>query len=110
MAGLSTRTRPSIPFGEALADRSLPAFLHPGACPDARLEPFYLTNHLGNPYETTVAVAHLIFGDVMGQRPELRILLAHGAGAAAALVGRWERGYSTDRPGVNELTLTPEKP
>jgi aminocarboxymuconate-semialdehyde decarboxylase len=91
----------------ALEEREFPVFIHPGACQDPRLEPFYLTNTLGNPYETTVAAAHLVFGDVIGRHPALIPILAHGGGATAALVGRWQRGADTGRPGIGKLSLTP---
>lgn len=94
---------------EMLAGRGLPAFIHPGECPDDRLGVSYLGNLVGNPYETAVAAAHLVFGDVVGRHPGLHILLAHGGGATASLVGRWERGLATDRPGVGPLSLTPSE-
>jgi len=97
------------PLWEVLASRELPAFIHPGHCPDSRLDSFYLSNLVGNPHETTVAAAHLVFGDVLGRHPELRVLLAHGGGSVAALVGRWQRGYDTDRPGIPRLTLPPRE-
>lgn len=92
---------------EVAADRDLVVFVHPGHCHDPRLEPFYLTNLLGNPYETTVAAAHLVFAGVFERFPRLRVVLAHGGGAVAALAGRWQRGYDTDRPGVAKLELSP---
>ena len=36
-------------------------FVHPGSCCDGRLAVHYLENLLGNPYETTLAIAHLVF-------------------------------------------------
>jgi aminocarboxymuconate-semialdehyde decarboxylase len=95
------------PLWDLLSDRGLPLFVHPGHCPDPRLEPFYLTNLLGNPYETTVAAAHLVLGGVLERFPTLRVVLAHGGGAVAALAGRWQRGADTDRPGLHRLELAP---
>jgi aminocarboxymuconate-semialdehyde decarboxylase len=109
LGGLLYSDRALDPLWEALTARALAAFIHPGACPDNRLEQFYLTNLVGNPYETTVAAAHLVFGDVLGRHPDLRILLAHGGGAAAALAGRWQQGHDTSRPGIGTVTLTPRE-
>lgn len=109
LGGLAYSDDAFRPLWEVLVARGLPAFIHPGHCPDSRLASFYLTNLVGNPHETTVAAAHLIFGDVLGRHPDLRVLLAHGGGSVAALVGRWQRGFDTDRAGVPSLTLPPRE-
>lgn len=76
-------------------------FIHPGACCDGRLKAFYLDNLVGNPYETSVAAAHLVFGGVCERFPNLRFCLAHGGGATPMLAGRLQHGYSTGRPGID---------
>ena len=86
---------------QTLSEQALTVFLHPGSSPDARLAEFYLSNLLGNPVETTIAVAHLVFANVMKRFPKLNIVLAHGGGCIAALAGRWQRGLDSRRPGVN---------
>jgi aminocarboxymuconate-semialdehyde decarboxylase len=85
------------------------AFLlvHPGECDDARLEPFYLSNLLGNPFETTVAIAHLVFGGVIARYPHITFCFAHGGGAAAMLAGRFEQGFRSDRPGIDTALPSP---
>jgi aminocarboxymuconate-semialdehyde decarboxylase len=92
-----------------LSERKLPLFIHPGSTPDKRLDPFYLTNLLGNPVETTIAASHLVFAGVMQRYPGLNIILAHGGGCVAALCGRWQRGAATKRPGISKLSLEPLK-
>jgi aminocarboxymuconate-semialdehyde decarboxylase len=92
---------------QALDERGAAILLHPGEPPDPRLEPMYLSNLLGNPFETTLAAAQLIFGDVPARFPRMRVVLAHGGGAVAALAGRWQRGVDTDRPGLRSLTEGP---
>ena len=82
-------------------------FVHPGACCDGRLKAFYLENLLGNPYETAVAAAHLVFGGVLDRYPRIRFCLAHGGGASAALAGRWQRGFETVRPGIDPRVSAP---
>lgn len=81
--------------------------LHPGTSPDGRLDAFYLSNLLGNPVETAVATAELVFGDVLARHPALRVLLVHCGGAVPAVVGRWQRGVDTARPGLAPLTEPP---
>jgi aminocarboxymuconate-semialdehyde decarboxylase len=90
-----------------LSHRELPVLLHPSEAQDPRLRPFYLTNLLGNPFETTLAAAQLVFGDVPGRYPSLKFILSHGGGAVCALAGRWQRGYDVQRPGVGRPSMSP---
>ena len=92
---------------QTLSDAKLPLFIHPGSSPDTRLDPFYLSNLLGNPVETTIAAANLIFAGVMHRFPGLKVILAHGGGCVAALCGRWQQGAATNRPGIPKLDLQP---
>jgi len=72
----------------------LPIFLHPvSVIGHARLTPHYLTNLLGNPFETAIAAAHLIFGGVLDRFPRLTVCLPHAGGAFPWLVGRLNRGW-----------------
>lgn len=95
------------PLWRTLDGASAFVLLHPGENDDARLEPFYLSNLLGNPYETTVAIAHLVFGGVIERFPRITFCFAHGGGAAAMLAGRFEHGFRTDRPGVDIALPSP---
>jgi aminocarboxymuconate-semialdehyde decarboxylase len=96
------------PLWQVLSEKKLPLFIHPGSTPDKRLDPFYLTNLLGNPVETTIAASNLIFAGVMHRFPGLNVILAHGGGCVAALCGRWQRGAVTNRPGIAKLMLEPK--
>lgn len=85
---------------ESLDERSAFVFVHPAEPEDKRLEHWYLTNLLGNAYEIGLAAAQLSFGGVLSDFPSIRFCLAHGGGVTAAVSGRWQRGYETQRPGV----------
>jgi aminocarboxymuconate-semialdehyde decarboxylase len=87
---------------------SLEAFtlIHPSHSHDERLHSYYLSNLLGNPYETGLAAAELVFADVPGRYPGIRFCLCHGGGVTAALAGRWQRGIDTARPGIEPLSLS----
>lgn len=84
-------------------------FFHPGECCDGRLKSFYLSNLLGNPYESTVALAHLIFGGVLERYQRFTPCFAHGGGLLPMVAGRFERGFATARPGVDTSRLPPSK-
>jgi aminocarboxymuconate-semialdehyde decarboxylase len=77
---------------------NLPLFLHPnGAVGGPRFNPFYLANILGNPFDTTIAACHLIYGGVMDKCPKLEINLPHAGGAVPMLIGRMDHGYAVRR-------------
>lgn len=83
-----------FPVYEALEGLGLPVFLHPVfVIGEERLKKFYLTNLLGNPFESAIAAAHLIFGGVLDRFPRLDIVLPHAGGAFPWLAGRLNRGW-----------------
>lgn len=54
---------------------------------------YYLTNLIGNPLDTTVMVADLMFSGALEELPDLRICLAHGGGFLPYQVGRLVHGH-----------------
>jgi aminocarboxymuconate-semialdehyde decarboxylase len=97
------------PLWRALNDAKAFVFFHPGECADGRLTAFYLSNLLGNPYETAVAIGHLTFGGVFERHPDIRFCFAHGGGITPMLAGRFERGFATARPGIDTKAASPRK-
>jgi aminocarboxymuconate-semialdehyde decarboxylase len=73
---------------------NLPVFLHPLKTLDRsdRMKPYYLGNLIGNPLDTAIASAHLIFGGVLDRFPNLEICLPHAGGVVPMLIGRWDHG------------------
>jgi aminocarboxymuconate-semialdehyde decarboxylase len=96
------------PIWRALNDAAAFVFFHPGECADGRLIAFYLSNLLGNPYETAVAIGHLAFGGVFERFDRIRFCFAHGGGALPMLAGRFERGFETARPGIDTKLQSPK--
>ncbi|MGC2518748.1 MAG: amidohydrolase family protein [Burkholderiales bacterium] len=83
-----------LPVYERIEASGLPLFLHPvEVIGHQRLGPHYLTNLLGNPFESAIAAAHLIFGGVLDRFPDLIVCLPHAGGAFPWLVGRLNRGW-----------------
>ena len=69
-------------------------FAHPNTIgAGGRLDCYYLTNLIGNPLETTIMVANLMFSGALDQLPRLKMLLAHGGGFAPYQVGRFVHGH-----------------
>ncbi|OZI67276.1 amidohydrolase family protein [Bordetella genomosp. 11] len=58
------------------------------------LESFYLTNLIGNPLDTTVMIANLMFSGRLDELPDLKIVLAHGGGFVPYQIGRLVHGHA----------------
>jgi aminocarboxymuconate-semialdehyde decarboxylase len=90
------------PIYEVLEKERLPIFIHPHHVAGLdRLLDFYLSNLIGNPLDTTIAAANLIFSGVIEKYPGLKIILAHAGGQFPYLIGRIEHGYRV-RPECQE--------
>jgi len=71
----------------------LPIFLHPVNPVGAdRMRKYHLRNLIGNPTDTAIAAASLIFGGVLDRFPRLDVVLPHAGGTLPALIGRWDHG------------------
>jgi aminocarboxymuconate-semialdehyde decarboxylase len=58
-----------------------------------RLGSYYLNNLIGNPLDTTIAAACLVFSGVLERHPSLKICLAHGGGFVPYQAGRFVHGW-----------------
>jgi aminocarboxymuconate-semialdehyde decarboxylase len=77
-------------------------FMHPDGFTEAgRFKDHYFANVIGNPLDSTVAVHHLIFGGVLQDHPNLKIVVAHGGGFLPAYSGRIDHAASA-RPDTCE--------
>ncbi len=97
-----------FPVYERIEALGLPLFLHPVFVIGAeRLATYYLTNLLGNPFESAIAAAHLIFGGVLDRFPKLDVVLPHAGGAFPWLVGRLNRGWQkrADLKGIQHAPI-----
>lgn len=78
-----------------VADRlGLFVLVHPHKVVAAeRLKSYYLTNLVGNPLETTIAAASLVFGGVLERFPNIRFCFSHGGGFVPYQAGRFRHGW-----------------
>lgn len=73
------------------------------------LEEYYLTNLLGNPWDSTVMIANVLLSGLLEEVPDLKLCVAHGGGFAPYQVGRLDHGHRV-RPETKERTrVTPSK-
>jgi aminocarboxymuconate-semialdehyde decarboxylase len=86
------------PFWAEAERLDVPVFIHPQGAPalSSRLQGNgVLTNVIGNPLDTTIALSHLIFEGTLDRFPGLKICAAHGGGYLPAYADRSDHGCLT---------------
>jgi aminocarboxymuconate-semialdehyde decarboxylase len=82
------------PLWAAAAELDAFLFIHPNNIAGAdRLKSYYLANLIGNPLDTTIAAASMVFGGVFDRHPKLKVALAHGGGFTPYQAPRWTHGW-----------------
>jgi aminocarboxymuconate-semialdehyde decarboxylase len=72
-----------------------------------RLSSYYLANLIGNPLDTTIAAACLVFSGVLERYPTLKICLAHGGGFVPYQAGRFLHGWQVRTEPKQKLPKPP---
>lgn len=86
------------PFWAKAEELGVLVFLHPQGVPDLdhRLQGNgLLTNVIGNPLETTIALSHMIFEGTLDRFPGLKLCAAHGGGYLPSYGARSDHGCLT---------------
>ncbi|MGH7865804.1 MAG: amidohydrolase family protein [Candidatus Binataceae bacterium] len=97
------------PFWSKAEELGAVVFIHPMGCSlGARLTPYYFTNVIGNPTETTLALAHLVFAGVLDRFPRLKICAAHGGGYFPFYIARFDHGWRV-RPEAHTCKVAPSE-
>jgi aminocarboxymuconate-semialdehyde decarboxylase len=85
-------------------------FIHPNQVVGAeRMNDYNLANLIGNPTDTSLSVAKLIFGGVLERFPRLKLLLAHAGGFLPYTWGRLERGYQIQDSSRSNIRQPPSE-
>ncbi len=94
-------------FFARAAELGVLIFMHPlGWSPADRLTHHYFNNVIGNPLESTVAVAHLIFDGVVARHPKLKFVVAHGGAYIAHYWARMDHAWHA-RPDTRTVIKRP---
>ena len=98
------RTSPAGPstdplFGPVWAEidrRALPVLVHPTAppgTPDMALREFNLIASIGFMFDTSLAIARLMFDGFLDRYPDVKLIVSHAGGALPYLVGRLDQCF-----------------
>ncbi|HEX5465522.1 MAG TPA: amidohydrolase family protein [Candidatus Limnocylindrales bacterium] len=97
------------PVWGALQEADLPVLVHPypeSIAGRERLGDYHLANLIGNPLETTIAVARLACSGILDRFPRLRFGFVHGGGFVPYQLGRWDHGWEV-RPETRQAISSP---
>jgi aminocarboxymuconate-semialdehyde decarboxylase len=96
------------PLWAAAEEMNAFMMIHPANVAGAdRLRSYYLNNLIGNPLDTTIAGACLIFGGVLERHPKLNFVMVHGGGFIPYQGGRWVHGWNVRPEGKVHLKHSP---
>jgi aminocarboxymuconate-semialdehyde decarboxylase len=101
---------PSLePVWQAANELKALIMVHPFAVAGAdRLKNYYLTNLIGNPLDSTIAVASLVFGGVVERNPNIKFFFMHGGGFAPYQAGRFSHGWKVRQEPHVHLKVPPD--
>ncbi len=101
---------PSLfPVLEAAAALGAVVYYHPDPAHgrgNSFMKKYHLRNLIGNPLETTVTIASLIFGGIYDRLPDLKTCFSHAGGFAVLGVGRFDHGHEV-RPEASGIAALP---
>lgn len=98
------------PVWELLEQRTVPLFVHPNY--GVAMDDLAGTDHafpvgIGFPFETTIAIARLVFAGVLRRHPGLAIVASHGGGTIPFLAGRLDAAWASDASAKKRLPDPP---
>jgi aminocarboxymuconate-semialdehyde decarboxylase len=97
------------PFWAAAAEVGAFILVHPVSVAGAeRQTAYYLKNLIGNPLDTTIAAACLVFGGVLERYPDFKMCLAHGGGFTPYQAGRFVHGWKARNEPKAHLRNSPQ--
>jgi len=100
------------PIWQATDARSLPVLVHPTAPPgvaEMDMVRFQLTASLGFTFDTSLAIARMIYDGFFDRYRGLRIIAAHGGGALPYLVSRMDQCYDNIPACREKISVRPSE-
>jgi aminocarboxymuconate-semialdehyde decarboxylase len=106
-------TEPAFePVWQAIDARSLPVLVHPTAPPGVAamdMTRFQLTASLGFTFDTSLAVARMIYDGFFERYQRLKIIAAHGGGALPYLIARMDQCFDNIPACREKISVRPSE-
>jgi aminocarboxymuconate-semialdehyde decarboxylase len=100
------------PLWEVLDATRLPIFVHPhhtAAADDLEGFGHAFPVGIGFPFETTIALARMVYGGVLQTFPNLQFVASHGGGTIPFLAGRMDAAWKSDPSVQSKLPNLPSE-
>jgi aminocarboxymuconate-semialdehyde decarboxylase len=98
------------PVWEAANELNALMMIHPTQVAGIdRLKSYYLNNLIGNPVDSTIAAACLVFGGVIARHPRIKFFFVHGGGFVPYQIGRFVHGWQVRPEPKTYLVDSPER-
>ena len=110
IAGRSLTDPVFAPVWAAIDAKGLPVLVHPTdplGAQDMGIAPHNLFWSVGFTYDTTLAIAKMIFSGFFDRYPQLKIIASHGGGTLPYLVGRFEMADRVEFDHLREIKRKP---
>jgi aminocarboxymuconate-semialdehyde decarboxylase len=108
VVGLDLDDRRYRPFFAKAEELDIVVLVHPnGFTHGQRLTKYYMTNVVGNPLDTTVALARIIHGGVLEDHPGLNLCFVHGGGYLPFYSSRMDHAYEQRPEGRHHISRPP---
>jgi len=106
--GISLDDESLYAFYSEVQKYNLPILIHPYNVAGAdRMKNYYLANLIGNPLDTALAAANIIFGGILDKFPNLRFILSHAGGVLPFIIGRWDHGFTVRKEAKKNIIQKP---
>lgn len=90
------------PFWRYVQEKDIPVFIHPPFVPIGyeKMDIYRLEEMIGRPFDTTMAVARMIYSGLFDRHPGLKIIVPHMGAALPNIAGRLDFGYRLGYKGL----------
>ncbi len=113
VAGSEFSDKKFDPVWAKAEELGVPIFIHPQSTPELAKRfagNGWLSNTIGNPLATTIALSHLIFEGTFDKFPGLKVIAAHGGGYLASYADRSDHACLVGPKGCNPEIKLKKKP
>ena len=100
------------PIWQAIDALALPVLVHPTAPPgvgEMDMSRFQLTASIGFTFDTSLAVARMIYDGFFDRYRKLRIIASHGGGALPYLISRMDQCYDNIPACREKISVRPSE-